>query len=128
MAVNSKPVATDHPLQFNQRDAKVIETCHEATATFKNKTLDSSCVVPGSTVAAASIVLAKLAAGVSPSHIIKFVRTGSTSATLTGVAVGDLVISILAAGSVSVAAVATINTLPAAPLVDTYTIVIRAAA
>jgi len=67
-----------------------------------------------------------LSAGVKPSHIIKFVRTGSTSATLTGVAVGDLEIRIALAGTVMVVPAASANTLGSAPLATDYSIVIRA--
>ena len=122
------PVPKDIALYLNERDGKVIETATLAAGSIQNKVIDSTNTVSGAALVAASVTLAKLSAGVSPSHVVKFVRTGSTSATLTGVAVGDIVISILAAGSVAVALVASVNTLPSAPLIDTYTIVLRAAA
>jgi hypothetical protein len=87
----------------------------------------------GTTAAASftsSVFLANLAAGITPSHVVKFFKLGSTitSTTLTGLAVGDLVVSILADGTVSVAACAVANTLPADPADTTYIIVFRATA
>lgn len=79
----------------------------------------------------ASITLAKLAAGIAPSHVIKFAKLGSTITTtaLAGLAVGDLVIRILAAdGTVTCKPVATIDTLPDDPEDGDYVIVLRAAA
>jgi len=77
-----------------------------------------------------AITLAKLATGITPSHVVKFLRLGSTITTtaLLGVAVDDLVVTILANGTATVAAVATIDTLPADPAGDSYVIVFRAAA
>jgi FAD/FMN-containing dehydrogenase len=81
-------------------------------------------------IANAGVTLAKLATGILPSHVVKFFVLGSTITTtaLTGLAVGDLIVSILANGTVTVATCATINTLPADPADTTYLIVFRAAA
>ena len=77
-----------------------------------------------------AITLAKLASAVASSHVIKFVKLGSeiTGVALTGLVVGDLVISILADGTVTVAACAVADTLPADPADTTYLIVLRATA
>lgn len=78
----------------------------------------------------ANVTLAKLAAGITPSHIVKFFVLGSTitETTLEGLAVDDLVVTITAAGAVSVAACAVVDTLPADPADDSYLIVFRAVA
>jgi len=78
----------------------------------------------------ANVTLAKLSAGITPSHVIKFFKLGSTITTtaLAGLAVGDLIVSILADGTAAVATCAVANTLPADPADTTYLIVFRAAA
>ena len=89
-------------------------------------TLNGSAVID-----AASITLAKLATGITPSHVIKFVKLGSeiTTTTLTGLAVGDLVIRFIAASSTVTAKLcATANTLPDDPADADYIVVLRAAA
>ena len=78
-----------------------------------------------------SVTLAKLATLVSPSHVVKFAKLGSTitTTTLTGLAVGDLVIQFIAATStVTVKPCATINTLPDDPADADYIVVLRATA
>jgi hypothetical protein len=77
-----------------------------------------------------AVTLAKLATGITPSHVVKFFVLGSTITTtaLTGLAVNDLIVSILANGTVTVATCGTANTLPADPADTTYLIVFRAAA
>ena len=76
----------------------------------------------------ANVTLGKLAAGITPSHIVKFFVLGSTitGTTLAGLAVGDLVVTITAAGAASVAVCAAEDTLPADPEDTTYIIVFRA--
>ena len=83
-----------------------------------------------SEIATGAITLAKLATGITSSHIVKFFKLGSTITTtaLTGAAVGDLVVTITAFGTVTVEAVGTINTLPSDPADDSYVIVFRAVA
>ena len=78
----------------------------------------------------ANVTLEKLAAGITPSHIVKFFVLGSTitGTTLEGLAVDDLVVTITAAGAASVAVCAVEDTLPADPADDSYLIVFRAAA
>lgn len=79
----------------------------------------------------ANVTLAKLASGITPSHVVKFVALGSsiTDTTLAGLAVGDLVIRILAAdGTVTAKLCETADTLPDDPADADYLIVLRAAA
>ena len=76
----------------------------------------------------ANVTLEKLAAGITPSHIVKFFVSGITGTALEGLAMGDLVVTITAAGAASVAVCGTENTLPGAPAVTDYLIVFRAAA
>lgn len=78
----------------------------------------------------ANVTKAKLAAGITASHIVKFFVLGSTitGTTLAGVVAGDLVVSILADGTVTVGTVADPDTLPADPADTTYVIVFRATA
>lgn len=77
-----------------------------------------------------NVTLEKLAAGITPSHIVKLFVSGSTitDTTLEGLAAGDLVVTITAAGAASVAVCATDDTLPDVPANDSYLIVFRAAA
>lgn len=67
---------------------------------------------------------------ITPSHFIKFVKLGSaiTSTTLTGLAVGDLVIRFAVDGTVTAKPCATINTLPDNPADTDYLVVLRATA
>jgi len=79
----------------------------------------------------ANVTLAKLASGITPSHVVKFVALGSsiTDTTLAGLAVGDLVIRILAAdGTVTAKLCETADTLPDDPADADYLIVLRAVA
>ena len=78
----------------------------------------------------ANVTLEKLAAGITPSHIVKFFVLGSTitGTTLEGLAVDDLVLTVLADGTSVVAPVTVADTLPADPADTTYIIVFRAVA
>lgn len=78
----------------------------------------------------ANVTLEKLAAGITPSHIVKFFVLGSTitDSTLEGLAVDDLVLTVLADGTSVVAPVTVADTLPADPADTTYIIVFRAVA
>jgi hypothetical protein len=80
----------------------------------------------------ANVTLDKLAAGIKPSHIVKFFVLGSTitGTTLEGLAVNDLIVTIDSTGAAypAVALCGTENTLPGAPAVTDYLIVFRAAA
>lgn len=80
--------------------------------------------------AQSSLTFGMFAAASAPSHVVKFVRTGSTSATLTGVAVGDVCVHwIASSGLVNIAAAVATNTLPnGAPASGDFVIVLRVAA
>lgn len=88
-------------------------------------TLHGSVVIDNS-----SITLAKLATGITPSHVIKFARLGAgiTTTALSGLVVGDLVIRITTGGACTCKPVATTDTLPDDPGDTDYLIVLRAAA
>lgn len=77
-----------------------------------------------------NVTLGKLAAGITPSHIVKFFVLGSAieGTTLEGLAVDDLVLTVLTDGTSVVAPVTVADTLPADPADTTYIIVFRAAA
>lgn len=76
----------------------------------------------------ANVTLAKLAAGITPSHIVKFFVSGITGTELVGLAADDLVVTITALGSVSVATCSLADTLPGEAAETDYLIVFRAAA
>jgi hypothetical protein len=103
---------------------------YKNSGTTASPSWDSVDSISTSEIAAGAVTLAKLASGVTPSHIVKFFRLGSTITTtgLVGVAVGDLVVTIVADGTVTVGTVATVDTLPADPADTSYVIVLRAAA
>lgn len=130
MTVNAIPTPTPFPIQFGQRDAKVIETATLAAGTLSNKALDASCTYDAAPVIAdGTLALAKLAAGITPSHIVKFLRTGITGTALAGLLVNDIVVKWKQAdASVDVAPVTVADTLPAAAAALDYVIVFRAAA
>lgn len=77
-----------------------------------------------------NVTLGKLATGITPSHIVKFFVLGSTitGTTLEGLAVDDLVLTVLTDGTSVVAPVTVVDTLPADPADTTYIIVFRAVA
>lgn len=77
-----------------------------------------------------AVTLAKLATGITASHIVKFFALGSTITTtaLVGVAVGDIIVTVVADGTVTVAVADTVDTLPADPADTSYVIVFRAVA
>jgi len=78
----------------------------------------------------ANVTLAKLAAGITPSHVVKFAKLGSeiTTTALTGLVVGDLVIRFVADGTVTCKPCTVDDTLPDDPADTDYVIVLRAAA
>lgn len=100
------------------------------TGTTTTPSWDSMTDISTSEIADAGVTLAKLATGIKPSHVIKFFKLGSTITTtaLVGVAVGDLVVTIVADGTVTVGTVGTADTLPADPADTSYVIVLRAVA
>jgi hypothetical protein len=79
----------------------------------------------------ANVTLGKLATAISSSHVIKFVKLGSeiTTTALTGLAVGDLVLRIVASdGTITAELCETVDTLPTDPEDLDYIIVLRATA
>ncbi len=107
-----------------------VETAKVKDANITAEKLASNSVETAK-VKDANITLAKLAAGIAPSNVIKFAVLGSTitDTTLTGLAVGDLVIHFIAATStVTVKPCATIDTLPDNPADEDYIVVLRVAA
>ncbi|MDD4027024.1 MAG: hypothetical protein PHO75_02430 [Candidatus Shapirobacteria bacterium] len=104
----------------------VAKLATDSVETVKIKDLN----VTTGKIAANAVTLAKLAAGIAASHIVKFFVLGSTITTtaLAGLAVDDLIVSILADGTVTVATCAVADTLPADPADTTYLIVFRAVA
>lgn len=81
-------------------------------------------------IATGAVTLAKLASGITASHVLKFFKLGSTITTtaLVGVAAGDLVVTIVVDGTVTVGTVVTPDTLPADPADTSYVLVFRATA
>ena len=73
-----------------------------------------------------NVTLGKLAAGITPSHIVKFFVSGITGTALEGLAVGDLIVTITAASEASVAVCAAEDTLPGDAAETDYIIVFRA--
>ena len=103
---------------------------YKNTGTTASPSWDSVDSIATSEIAANAVTLAKLATGVTPSHILKFFKLGSTITTtaLVGAAVDDLVVTIVADGTVTVAPVTVADTLPADPADTSYVLVFRAAA
>ena len=68
MTVNAVPTPTLFPIQFGQRDAKVIETATLAAGTVSNKNLDATCTYDAAPViAAGTLTEAQLAPEVQAS-------------------------------------------------------------
>jgi len=125
------PTPKDIALFFGDRDAKVIETATKAAGTLSNKTIDSTNVIAGAAMTAASIAAAKMAT--VPGFVVKFMQLGSTITTtaLAGLAVNDICVTLtpgvggVAALSVALCTVA--NTLPSDPADTDWVLVLRAA-
>lgn len=100
-----------------------------ATGAVDATALGSNAVTTGK-ILNANVTLAKLATGITASHIVKFFVLGSTitGTELEGLAVGDLIVTITSGGAVSVAVCSDEDTLPADPADDSYLIVFRATA
>lgn len=111
------------------KDGIIYGDIHASTGSIGTTELASDAVTTAK-ILNANVTLAKLAATIAPSHIVKFFVLGSTivTTTLTGLLVGDLVVSIPATGAVTVALCAAPDTLPADPLDTTYVVVFRAVA
>ena len=98
-----------------------------ATGAVDATALGSNAVVTAK-ILDANVNLAKLAAGIKPSHIVKFFVPGSTSAgkTLEGLEEDDLIVTITALGVASVSVCEADDTLPDDQTDDSYLIVFRA--
>lgn len=105
--------------QIIDKDGKIYGDIHAAAGSIGTAEL-----------ADGGVTTDKLATGIKPSHIVKFFVDGSTitGTALEGLAVGDLVVTITAAGEASVAVCAVEDTLPAGTADTDYLIVFRAAA
>lgn len=114
----------------------VLNGTTETAVINQDGTLNGSAVIDDDSIttakiADANITLAKLATLVSPSHVVKFIKLGSeiTTTALVGLAVGDLVVRVIAAdGTVTAKLCATADTLPDDPADLDYLIVFRATA
>ncbi len=122
--------------QIIDKDGKIYGDIHAAAGSIGTTELADDAVTTDKIAAGAvetakiknaNVTLDKLAAGITPSHIVKFFVLGSTitDTTLEGLAVGDLVVTITAAGA-SVATCSEVDTLPANPEDTDYLIVFRA--
>ena len=94
------------------------------TAKIKNDAVTTSKILN------ANVTLAKLATAIQPVYVVKFFVLGSsiTGSTLEGLAVNDLVLTVLSDGTSVVAPCTVVDTLPADPADTTYIIVFRATA
>lgn len=126
--INSAEIA-DSAVTAAKLATDAVETAKIKNANVTADKLASNAVTTAK-ITDANVTLAKLAAGITASHIVKFFVLGSTITTtaLVGVAVGDLVVTILADGTVTVGTVAVADTLPADPADTSYVIVFRAVA
>ena len=98
MSVNAVPTPTLFPIQFGQRDAKVIETATLAAGAITNKTIGSTNTISGAALTAGSVTAASLVIGATAGNIL--VAAASTKI-FTDVAVsGD--ITITAAGATAI--------------------------
>jgi hypothetical protein len=91
MATNAVPTPGDFPLQFNERDAKVIQTATLGTGTISNKTIDSSNTIAGAALTAASVPPAKLSVSATAGNIL--VAAASTKVWTDVAMSGDITIT-----------------------------------
>lgn len=119
----SDSVITAKILNANVTAAKLASDAVE-TAKIKDSNVTTAKILD------ANVTLGKLAAGITPSHVVKFFKLGSTITTtaLAGLLVGDLCVYITAAGACTVTPCGTADTLPADPADTDYVVVFRAAA
>jgi hypothetical protein len=88
----------------------------------------SYAALTGSGLAAGAVSLAKLATGISPSHVVKFVSTGITGSTLSGVLTDDICVQIkVADGTVYWGPAVADNTVPQTLASGDLVIVLRPA-
>ena len=133
LQINANAVETEKIKDANVTGEKIankaVDTAQIADGAIEALQINTDAVETAK-IKNANVTLGKLAAGITPSNIVKFFVLGSTitGTTLEGLAVGDLVVTITAAGAASVAVCAAEDTLPADPAEDSYLIVFRAAA
>ena len=131
--INANAVETDKIKNANVTGEKIankaVDTAQIADGAIKALQINADAVETDK-IKNANVTLGKLATGISPSHIVKFFVLGSTitGTTLEGLAVDDLVLTVLTNGTSVVAPVTVANTLPADPEDTTYIIVFRAVA
>ena len=126
-------------VQLVDKDGKIYGDIHAAAGSIGETELANSAVtavkiasdaVTTAKILNANVTKAKLATGILASHIVKYFVLGSTITTTAfpGLVVGDLIVSILADGTVTVGTCAVADTLPSDPADTTYLIVFRATA
>jgi len=133
-------IATENGFKVKAADGTVTDVINA------DGTLNGSAVIDDASITAAklasnavetakikdaNVTLGKLATAISSSHVIKFVKLGSeiTTTALAGLAVGDLVLQIVAAdGTITAKLCETVDTLPTDPADLDYLIVLRATA
>lgn len=126
-------------VQIIDKDGKIYGDIHAAAGSIGATELATDAVetakikndaVTTSKILNANVTLAKLATAIQPVYVVKFFVLGSsiTGSTLEGLAVNDLVLTVLADGTSVVAPVTVVDTLPADPADTTYIIVFRATA
>lgn len=126
-------------VQLIDKDGKIYGDIHAAAGSIGTTELADNGVTTAKIAANAvetakikngNVTLEKLAPGISPVYVVKFFVLGSsiTGSTLEGLAVDDLVLTVLTDGTSVVAPVTVADTLPADPADTTYIIVFRATA
>ena len=129
LQINANAVETDKIKDANVTGEKIankaVGTAQIADGAIKALQINADAVETDK-IKNANVTLGKLAAGITPSHIVKFFVSGITGTTLVGLAVNDLIVTITATGAASVAVCAAEDTLPANPGETDYLIVFRA--
>ena len=126
-------------VQLVDKDGKIYGDIHAAAGSISATELATDAVetakikndaVTTAKILNANVTLAKLATAIQPVYVVKFFVLGSsiTGVTLEGLVAGDVILSILADGTTTVASCAAPDTLPADPADTTYLLVIRATA
>ena len=79
MTANAIPTPTNWPIQFGQRDAKVIESATKAAGTISNKTIDSSNTIAASLAAASIKTSCSIVDSTNVTKTLKFNLSGATA-------------------------------------------------
>ena len=80
--VNSVPTAKTYPTRFNQREAKVIDTCLSGTGTLTAKTITSSTIGVTNTVSLYDSLF-QLGDNSTPTKLLKFQLSGQNAGSTT---------------------------------------------